>query len=315
MKSFCENKEINLLKAQKTGRTERQGIGIAMTAFEALDFAFREQSESDYGIDAQAELIRSEQPTGRLLGIQLKSGPSYLSKRCDIGFVFRTDEEHARYWLNHALPVLICLCDVEAKNTYWQVVTHDTAISTGKGYKIIVPSTQLVDSSSKKSLQNLLTPIVTASRYLVFKNDEPQEIATKYPYTLPEIDDVSHAGAKRYSFKVVINGAATKIEIAAIVRQVTNEGAKRRYHRNYLVEGRWGDSNAHVVWTFIYPTDEDYRNNIWICRSIWIHEDLDEQFMPIRFEGENVGDNIIVDWNDNYHELSKCLSEDHVSNI
>lgn len=137
------------MKAQKTDRTERRGIGIATEAFEALDFAFREQSESDYGIDAHAELILSEKPTGQLLGIQLKSGASWLTERCDTGFVFRTDKKHVEYWLNHALPVLVCLCDVETRNVYWQVVTPETAISTGKRYKIIVPPTQLIDSSSK----------------------------------------------------------------------------------------------------------------------------------------------------------------------
>ncbi|MCI5139832.1 MAG: DUF4365 domain-containing protein [Candidatus Electrothrix sp. AR1] len=142
------------MKAQKTDRTERMGVGIAMTAFEALDFAFREQSESDYGIDAHAELIQSEQPTGQLLGIQIKSGASFLDERCDIGFVFRLKKaEHVNYWLNHALPVLICLCDVETKNVYWQVVTPETAISTGKGYKFIFPATQLINSSSREPLR------------------------------------------------------------------------------------------------------------------------------------------------------------------
>lgn len=68
-----------------------------MTAFESLGFAFREQSESDYGIDAHAELIRSGQPTGRLLGIQLKSGPSYLAESATDGYIFRADKEHVWY--------------------------------------------------------------------------------------------------------------------------------------------------------------------------------------------------------------------------
>ena len=200
------------MKAQNTGSTERQGIGIAMTAFEAVDFAFRVQSESDYGIDAQAELIQSEEATGQLLGIQIKSGASYLSKKRETGFVFPTDEDHAKYWLNHALPVLICLCDVEARDVYWQVVTPETAISTGKGYKFIVPSTQLIDSSSRELLQNLLTPIIPANRYTLFKTD-----------------DSSHAGAKRYSFAVVINGTATKTHKAkAIV--VDKEPVGGSYH-------------------------------------------------------------------------------------
>ncbi|CAK8721074.1 DUF4365 domain-containing protein [Candidatus Electrothrix aarhusensis] len=284
------------MKYKKTNEVERRGVCIAGELFESLGFAFREQAVNDCGIDAHAELIQLEQPTGQLLGIQVKSGPSYLSKKCETGFVFPIDKDHVEYWLNHALPVLICLCDVETRNVYWQVVTHETAISTGKGYKFIVPSTQLIDSSSREALQKLLTPVVPANRYMIFK-----------------ADDSSHAGAKRYSFSIGINGTATKAEIAALARQVTNEGAKRRYHRNHLVEGRWGDSDAHVVWTFIYPTAEDHSCNNWICRSIWINEDLDKQFRPIGFKGENVGDNTIVDWNVNYNEFSAYFSENTAS--
>jgi hypothetical protein len=136
-----------------------------------------------------------------------------------------------------------------------------------------------------------LTPIVPADRYTIFKTD-----------------DTSHGAAKRYSFEAVINGNATKAEIAGIVRQLTNEGAKRRYHRNHLVEGQWGDTDAHVVWTFIYPSAEDHNRRNHICRSIWIREDLDEDFRPIGFDGENVGDNIIVEWSANYDFMAKHVS-------
>ncbi|MEQ8469207.1 DUF4365 domain-containing protein [Coleofasciculus sp. E1-EBD-02] len=59
------------MKAKKSNRIERQGIAIAMSAFEKIDYAFREQQENDYGVDAHAELIENEEATGRLLGIQL----------------------------------------------------------------------------------------------------------------------------------------------------------------------------------------------------------------------------------------------------
>jgi len=280
------------LKAQKTNRIERQGIGIVITAFESLGFAFREQTESDYGIDAHIELIQKELPTGQLLALQIKSGESYLSEIDSNNFVFRTDEKHVNYWLNHSLPVLICLCDIETRKVYWQIVTQETAISTGKGYKIIVPSTQLIDSSSVEPLRRLLTPVVPKNRYTIVKTD-----------------DVSHGAAKRYGFAVVINGTATKAEIAAIVRQVTNDGKKCKSYRNHFAEERWGDSDAHVVWTFIFPTAEDHSRNLWICSSIWISEDLEEQFRPIGFTGESIGDNIILEWSSYYDELSKLLSE------
>ena len=96
------------MKAGKTERTDRSGVALAMGKFESLGFAFREQTESDYGIDGHAELIESASPTGQLLGIQIKSGPSYLSERTEHEIVFRTDAAHVEYWINHALPVIIC---------------------------------------------------------------------------------------------------------------------------------------------------------------------------------------------------------------
>lgn len=275
-----------------------------MNAFESLGFAFREQSKSDFGIDAHAELIESEQPTGQLLGIQLKSGPSYLSELEDDAYIFRTDQEHVEYWQNHALPVVICLCDVDSQSIYWQVVNNETAISTGKGFKFRIPISQRVDAQSLPTLRDFLTPLVSADRYTIFKTD-----------------DTSHGVAKRYSFEVVVNGSASKAEIAAIVRQITSNGAKRRYHRNHMVEGQWGDSDAHVVWTFIYLSAEDHSRRNHICRSLWIRDDLEESFRPMSFDGENVGDNVIVEWSSNYRFLAdhaasnRMTKEDYLSQV
>ncbi len=131
---------------------------MAMDSFEALGFAFRPQSAEDYGIDAHAELIEAEHPTGRLLGIQLKSGPSYFTKREGDSYVFRADRTHVEYWTDHCLPVLVCLCDVDNRQIYWQVVNRQTAISTGKGYKFLIPMSQQVDSESAPTFTDLLTP-------------------------------------------------------------------------------------------------------------------------------------------------------------
>lgn len=275
-----------------------------MKAFESLGFAFREQSENDFGIDAHAESIESEQPTGRLLGVQLKSGASYLDEEDGDGYVYRADQQHIEYWLTHALPVLICLCDVEAEKIYWQVINMETVVSTGKAFKVRVPKSQVVDSASVGTFRSLLTPVVSADRYTIFKTD-----------------DVSHATAKRYSFEAVLNGTASKAEVAAIVRQVTSSGIKRRYYRSHLVEGRFGDTDADVVWTFIYPSAEDQAHRNHICRSMWIRDDLDAKFRPLSFAGQNVGDNIIVEWSPNYDFLAAHVStntlskEDYLSKI
>ena len=267
-----------------------------MTAFAAIRFGFRPQRELDVGIDAHAELIESGLATGRLLGIQLKSGPSCFSEPSDDGFIFREDREHVTYWQDHSLPVLVCLCDVANNVVYWQVISQETAVSTGKRFRFDVPRSQKIDPGSVPKLRDILTPVVAHSRYTIFKES-----------------DQSHAGAKRYSFEVVVNGTASKAEIAAIIRQVTSEGATRRYSRNDLVQGRWGDSDADVVWTFVYPSADDHARSNSICRSLWIRDGLPEEFRPLRFPGENVGDGIIVKWNQFYADLAEHAVNDTVT--
>lgn len=257
------------MKSKTTDRSERRGVALVSGIFEYLGFAFREQSESDFGIDGHAELIDFERATGQLLGIQIKSGPSYFSEQSENSIVFRADAAHVDYWLNHALPVIVCLCDIDNPIVYWQVVNDTTAIVIGKGYRFDVPLTQILDNTSVPRLKDLLTPLVSAERYTIFKTE-----------------DISHGLAKRYSFKVVVNGTASKAEIASIVRQVTTEGAKRRYYRNHLVEGRWGEADAHVIWTFVYPSAEDEARNNFICRSLWIHDSLDDVARPMLEETE-----------------------------
>ena len=268
------------MRAPKSDRIAQRGVALAMGAFEALGFAFRVQHDEDYGVDAHAELIEDERPTGRLLGIQLKTGSSYFKESQEDSYVFRVDSQHVEYWFDHCLPVLICLCDLDSGQVYWQAVDAETATSTGNGFKILIPMSQKLDSNSEANLRNLLTPMVAGNRFTIF-----------------EQSDVSHGSAKRYSFKVVVNGAVNKLEVASIVRQVTIDGAKRVYNRNHLAEGHWGDSEAQVVWTFVYPSAEDHARDNHICRSLWIHPDLPVKDRPLSHRGENIGYDIIVDWN------------------
>ncbi len=263
-----------------------------MGAFESLGFAFREQSESDYGIDAHAELIEGETATGRLLGVQVKSGQSYFSESVGDSYVFRPDAKHVDYWVNHALPVLLCLADPDKNVVYWQVINNETAESTGTNYRLMIPKDQMVNEHSLPALRDMLTMVIPQDRY-----------------TLLNTNDVSHVTAKRYSFKAVLNGTFSKSEIASLVRQMTAKGAERRYYRNHLVEKRWGDSDAEVVWVFAYPSMNDYANNNFYCRSLWINPSLPEHERPTTFQGENVGDGTIVDWNSNYDLLADLFSK------
>ena len=101
----------------------------------------------------------------------------------------------------------------------------------------------------------------------------------------------------------------TKAEIASAIRQAATEGVKRKYYRNHIVEGLWGDADADVVWTFVYLSADDRARRHWRCRSLWIREDLAEEFWPAGFDGENIGGLIKVDWNSNYTALAQLANQ------
>jgi hypothetical protein len=267
------------MKAKQSDRTGEQGVALVKLRLEKIGFAVRDQMSSDYGIDAIAELIDDETATGRLVAIQIKSGNSYLEEAKDSYFVYRPDAQHVDYWLEHTLPVIVCLCDTENEIVYWERVAKDTVESTGKGYKLAVPQARQFGPQAREALKDLVTPRVASS-----------------DYTLVSTEDVSHALAKRYSIKIVLNRPMAKPELAAVVRDMTARTAKRRYSRNAMVKGRWGDTDAHVVWTFIYASAADEKKANYTCRSLWIDPTLDSKHAPSPLAGEDVGDGIIVDW-------------------
>ena len=107
-----------------TDETDREGIAVCALQVTRLGLAFREQGTSDFGVDAQAEMKREGRPTGRLVGLQIKSGPSYFDEPYEDGWIFRPKKKHVRYWLNHSLPVYVLLVKLDTMTVYWQEVTE-----------------------------------------------------------------------------------------------------------------------------------------------------------------------------------------------
>lgn len=125
-----------------------------------LGWLFREQETSDVGIDAQLEVVIGASlaakatggATGRLLAVQIKSGESQFAAVAEGGWWFPCDAAHVTYWQNHSLPVTLMLFDPETEGVYWQHVNADTLVSTGKHYKVFVPSHQQIDDSNAEAL-------------------------------------------------------------------------------------------------------------------------------------------------------------------
>lgn len=139
-------------------KTERIGINTVESIFlKSFGWIFREQPIVDMGIDAQVEYVNEKRPTGKLIGIQIKTGLSHFYET-DEGFTFYLDETHYLYWMNHSLPVLLIGHIPEYEITIWQYVDKNTVEETKKGWKIEIPKSNLLtDLTSKYQIKEIIT--------------------------------------------------------------------------------------------------------------------------------------------------------------
>ncbi|MEV8388690.1 MULTISPECIES: DUF4365 domain-containing protein [unclassified Streptomyces] len=146
------------MRVRQTHGIERAGVSwIEHLVTTKLGWLFRSQDIADFGIDVQLEVVDGSpaEATGRLLGVQVKSGASHFRVPTEAGWWFLCDADHVSYWLGHSLPVLVMLYEPATKQVYWQHVSDRTVVSTGKGAKIHVPKVQELTAESAQSLSPL----------------------------------------------------------------------------------------------------------------------------------------------------------------
>lgn len=171
------------MRVQRTHQVERAGVSwIEHLVTAELCWLFRPQDIADFGIDAHLEIVDGDpaEPTGRLLGVQIKSGSSYFKAATDSGWWFPCSAEHVAYWLGHSLPVVVMLYDPATKRVYWQHVNDQTIVSTGKGSKIRVPKSQELTADSTLDLSPLArsqSDVPAVSQWLADNADELQRKA------------------------------------------------------------------------------------------------------------------------------------------
>jgi hypothetical protein len=150
--------------------TERKGINAVEAAFLDFGWLFREQTISDFGLDAHVEVTEDGKPTGKLIALQIKSGSSHFRKRGD-GYVFRGDLRHLEYWTNHSLPVFIILHNPDDGLILWQKVERRLATVTDKGWSISIPADHVLDRKSKQYFENGIADDEEAIRRFYFAID------------------------------------------------------------------------------------------------------------------------------------------------
>ena len=102
-------------------------------------------------MDAQVEVVKDREPTGKLIALQIKTGASYFRPK-GTDFVFYGKLRHLNYWSRHSLPVFLVLHDPEKKLTLWQKVERRLANVTDRGWSILVPAENVLNASAETFL-------------------------------------------------------------------------------------------------------------------------------------------------------------------
>ncbi|WP_345456879.1 DUF4365 domain-containing protein [Actinoallomurus oryzae] len=148
------------MRGARRQQTGNAGESYVKGAFEELGWGVATNPDSDLGTDLFA-MARDERlfDLGLVVGVQVKAGESWFSEPEHdsndglIGWWFRDhNREHIDAWLRHGLPHLIVLHDLSTRLTYWQHVTNDVVVSTGKGAKILIPAANTLDEAHRNSL-------------------------------------------------------------------------------------------------------------------------------------------------------------------
>ena len=136
------------------------------------------------------------------------------------------------------------------------------------------------------------------------------KVNEKIAYSISSQRDISHLGAKRYSAILLIDKHYTKEIIRIIIKEATMYFTQSKYHRNASLEAIWANFLAQVIWLYIANDVDDINNSNWICRTLWIDQDLREDMRPMKAEGHERIDDIEIYWNDEYETL-KAFYEKH----
>jgi hypothetical protein len=125
--------------------TGQLGVNAVEAIILSMGWKFRRQLESDFGVDAQIEIVEDGKPTGQLIGLQIKCGSSYFKKRGN-NYVFYGKPRHLDYWDAHCLPVLLVLHDPDKHLTVWcRVERHRVTVEKSGSWSIEIPSYRTLD--------------------------------------------------------------------------------------------------------------------------------------------------------------------------
>ena len=153
--------------------TERIGVNaVEQLVLNELNWIFREQPIVDVGIDAHIERVDDGVPTGKLIALQIKTGPSHF-RDSEGTLTYYGTNSHLDYWSSHSLAVLLVAHLPETNETYWVAIEQETVEQTENRWKIHIPKSNLLARTCIEQLSNLFDGTPAQQKFRKLSIDQP----------------------------------------------------------------------------------------------------------------------------------------------
>lgn len=151
--------------------SSKERVGVHKTAIffeEEFGWIFREQKETDVGVDSIVEKSEKGIPKGNFIALQIKSGAGNFYKSTT-GYVYYISKVHYYYWINLDLPVLLIGYFPQENYLLWREIIPENLIKTRTQWKIELPFENILTKESFEKL-NKITKISQNSKLNPYSN-------------------------------------------------------------------------------------------------------------------------------------------------
>lgn len=204
----------------KSGSQGEAGVALVTRAVGKLGWMFRRNhNEHDFGIDGYIDLVSpSGAVTGRMLAVQIKCGPSYLSHKNRLGFTYYGENKHLNYLLNHPMLVILVICDPNTEACYWGHFDETAIEPTPGAWRIVIPNRNTLIEALRGEIEAIAGPVIDYSSSLA-EYWRANKILEESSCIVCPIDRASHIEPKNGKDIVDFFNRLTRTDAFAIANQ------------------------------------------------------------------------------------------------
>jgi hypothetical protein len=226
-------------------KTERVGVNaVERIVVGDLSWIFREQPILDFGIDAQVELVIDGNPTGKLIGLQIKTGPGNFRQTSE-GLVYYGEPAHLDYWLGHSLPVILIAHLPESDESFWVQVTVQAVSLTAKAWRIVIPNTNKFGKETKDRLTS------------VYEGTPAQQRLRKLSLDLPLMRHIKNGNRVSVELEDWINKSLGRTSVSVFIDDEQDEEHSQKWPTYFTGYGMKELADALFPWAEA-SIDEDF---------------------------------------------------------